>query len=222
MGRPPVMPRRTRRRQPVSVKALAQQLPASAWHSISWREGTNATLASRFAAVRVRHAGGNAGRARLHPQRWLLIEWPAGAAEPRKYFLSNLSPDTAINDLVAKAHLGWRIERDYQDLKQELGLGHYEGRGWRGFHHHAALTIAAYGFLVAERLTAPGGRSAKKTSSSAKCLTFPPITSRVAARRAQRHVAQSLATIRHLLAVRLIHHLGRCPHCGQRSGTLLL
>jgi SRSO17 transposase len=156
------MPRRTPRRQPVSVKALAQALPAGAFQTISWREGTNETLSSRFAAVRVRHAGGNAGRARLHPEQWLLIEWPAGAAEPLKYFLSNLPADTAINDLVAKAHLRWRIERDYQDLKQELGLGHYEGRGWRGFHHHAALTIAAYGFLVAERLAAGRTVGAKK------------------------------------------------------------
>jgi SRSO17 transposase len=161
-GRPPVMPRRTARRQPLSVKALAQQLPASAFQTISWREGTNETLSSRFAAVRVRHAGGNAGRARLHPEQWLLIEWPAGDAEPLKYFLSNLPADTALNDLVAAAHMRWRIERDYQDLKQELGLGHYEGRGWRGFHHHAALTIAAYGFLVAERLAAGRTASAKK------------------------------------------------------------
>jgi SRSO17 transposase len=161
-GRPPVMPRRTARRQPVSVKALAQQLPASAWQTVSWREGTNATLSSRFAAVRVRHAGGNAGRARLHPEQWLLIEWPAGDAEPLNYVLSNLPQDTAINDLVAAAHMRWRIERDYQDLKQELGLGHYEGRGWRGFHHHAALTIAAYGFLVAERLMTDRAVGTKK------------------------------------------------------------
>jgi SRSO17 transposase len=161
-GRPPVMPRRTRQRQPRSVKALATQLPASAWQTISWREGTNETLSGRFAAVLVRHAGGNAGRARLHPEQWLLIEWPAEDAEPLKYFLSNLPADTAINDLVAAAHMRWRIERDYQDRKQELGLGHYEGRGWRGFHHHAVLTIAAYGFLVAERLAAGRTGSAQK------------------------------------------------------------
>lgn len=173
VGRPPVMPRRTRRRQPLSVKAVAQQLPASAFHTISWREGTNETLSSRFAAVRVRHAGGNAGRARLRPEEWLLIEWPAGAAEPRKYFLSNLPADTALNDLVATAHLRWRIERDYHDLKQELGLGHYEGRGWRGFHHHAALTIAAYGFLVAERLAAPASRGAKKNFLARQVPALP-------------------------------------------------
>jgi SRSO17 transposase len=161
-GRPPVVPRRTRARQPHSVKALAEGLPISAFQTISWREGTNATLSGRFAAVRVRHAGGNAGRARLQSEQWLLIEWPLGDAEPLKYYLSNLPTQTAINDLVAKAHMRWRIERDYQDLKQELGLGHYEGRGWRGFHHHASLSIAAYGFLVSERLAAGRSIGSKK------------------------------------------------------------
>ncbi len=124
--RPPVMPRRTARLQPTSVKALALSLPTRAFHTISWREGTNEPLSCRFAAVRVRHAGGNAGKARLRPLQWLLIEWPAGAAEPSKYVLSTLPEDTPINDLVGAAHQRWRIERDYQDLKQDFGLGHYE------------------------------------------------------------------------------------------------
>ncbi len=174
MGRPPVMPRRTRARQPVSVKALAQALPASAFQTISWRQGSNETLSGRFAAVRVRHAGGNIGKARLHPTQWLLIEWPAGDAEPLKYYLSSLPEDTALNDLVAKAHMRWRIERDYQDLKQELGLGHYEGRGWRGFHHHAALSIAAYGFLVSERIaTASAAGGAKKNFIARQVPALP-------------------------------------------------
>ena len=158
----PVLVRRTRSRQPVAVKDLAQGLAASAFQTISWREGSNETLSGRFAAVRIRHAGGNIGKARLHPEQWLLIEWPAAHAEPLKYYLSNLPEDTALNDLVSQAHMRWRIERDYQDLKQELGFGHYEGRGWRGFHHHASLSIAAYGFLVAERLTADKPVGAKK------------------------------------------------------------
>lgn len=153
-GRPPVMPRRTAQLQPISVKALALSLPAQAFQTISWREGTNAPLTGRFAAVRVRHAGGNAGKARLRPQEWLLIEWPVGQAEPVKYILSTLPESTPLNDLVGSAYQRWRIERDYQDLKQDFGLGHYEGRGWRGFHHHASLSIAAYAFLMSERLIA--------------------------------------------------------------------
>jgi SRSO17 transposase len=151
-GRVPVQPRRTPQRQPLAVKALALALPAKALRTVRWREGSNQMLSSRFAAVRVRHAGGNVGRARLWPLQWLLIEWPKGQAEPEKYYLSNLPETTTLKDLVQMAHRRWRIERDYQELKQEFGLDHYEGRGWRGFHHHASLSIAAYGFLVAERL----------------------------------------------------------------------
>lgn len=162
MGRPPVMPRRTVKRQPVSVKALAQSLPDSAFQNISWREGTNERLTGRFAALRVRCAGGNIGKARLLPQQWLLIEWPADHADPEKYYLSTLPETAALNDLVRAVHMRWRIERDYQDLKQDLGLGHYEGRGWRGFHHHASLSIAAYGFLMATRLKAGSSAGGKK------------------------------------------------------------
>lgn len=110
----------------------------------------------------VRYAGGNVGKARLLPQQWLLIEWPAGQAEPEKYYLSTLPETTALNDLVRTAHMRWRIERDYQDLKQDMGLGHYEGRGWRGFHHHASMSIAAYGFLMAQRLKAGDTSGGKK------------------------------------------------------------
>jgi SRSO17 transposase len=112
--------------------------------------------------VRVRHAGGNVGKARLRPEQWLLIEWPAGDEEPSKYFLSTLPENVCIDELVRVAHQRWRIERDYQDLKQDFGLSHYEGRGWRGFHHHAALSIAAYGFLMAERLIADKPVGGKK------------------------------------------------------------
>lgn len=172
-GRPPVMPRRTRARQPVSVKTLAHTLPANAFHTISWRQGTNEALSGRFAAVRVRHAGGNTGKARLRPEQWLLIEWPAGDADPLKYYLSTLPEDIALNDLVAQAHMRWRIERDYQDLKQELGLGHYEGRGWRGFHHHATLSIAAYGFLITERIAAGKSVGAKKNFVVSRLPALP-------------------------------------------------
>jgi len=173
MGRPPVMPRRTPRRQPMSVKALALSLPAQAFQTISWREGTNQTLSGRFAAVRVRHAGGNAGKARLRPLQWLLIEWPANEVEPSKYVLSTLPEDTPLNELVSATHQRWRIERDYQDLKQDFGLGHYEGRGWRGFHHHASLSIAAYGFLMAERLIAGKPVGGKKNFIARQMPALP-------------------------------------------------
>ena len=93
--------------------------------------------------------------------------------DPLKYYLSNLPADTALEQLVAHAHMRWRIERDYQDLKQELGLGHYEGRGWRGVHHHAALAIAAYGFLLPERLAIGTPVSAKKNFAARQTPAVP-------------------------------------------------
>jgi SRSO17 transposase len=161
-GRPPSRPRRSAKLQPMSVKALAHTLPSSAFQTIEWREGSNALLSGRFAALRVRCAGGSRGRARLLPEQWLLIEWPENQAEPEKYCLSTLPATCTLSELVNAAHQRWRIERDYQDLKQDLGLGHYEGRGWRGFHHHASLAIAAYGFLMAQRLQEGGDSDGKK------------------------------------------------------------
>lgn len=142
---------RDKHHHPVSVKELALSLPPAEWKSVEWREGTKKNLRSRFAAVRVRPAHRDYWQPGPHPTEWLLIEWPAGEKEPIKYWLSTLPPETTMKDLVLLAKHRWIIERDYEELKQELGLGHYEGRGWRGFHHHGTLCIATYGFLVAER-----------------------------------------------------------------------
>jgi SRSO17 transposase len=150
-GRPPTLLRRDPQHKPVSALKLAKDLPDRAWHVVTWREGSKAPLTSRFAAVRVRPAHRDYRRATLRPEEWCLIEWPKGEKQPTKYWLSTLSANTALTELVDLAKLRWRIERDYQELKQEIGLGHFEGRGWRGFHHHATLCIAAYGFLVSER-----------------------------------------------------------------------
>jgi SRSO17 transposase len=157
-GRPPKLLRRDTEHQPVSVKALARGLPKRAWRTIPWREGAAERLSSRFARVRVRAARRDFKRSESRPEEWLLIEWPQGESEPTKYWLSTLPAKISFHDLVDTAKLRWRIERDYQELKQEVGLGHYEGRGWRGFHHHATLCIAAYGFLISERETIPPSR----------------------------------------------------------------
>ncbi len=154
-GRPTSSIRRDGQHQPISAKQLALGLPKRAWRRVTWREGSNTKLASRFAAVRVRPAHRDYHRSTPRPEEWCLIEWPADEPEPTKYFLSTLPASISRRELVNIAKLRWRIERDYQDLKQELGLGHYEGRGWRGFHHHATLCIAAYGFLISERGAIP-------------------------------------------------------------------
>jgi SRSO17 transposase len=159
-GRPPTLMRRDSEHQPTSVKALALALGSEAWSEIAWREGSTDWLASRFARVRVQAAHRDYWLNEPRPQEWLLIEWPHGEKEPTKYWLSTLPEDIGFKRMVELAKLRWRIERDYQDLKQDLGLGHYEGRGWRGFHHHASLCIAAYGFLIAERVRIPPSGSA--------------------------------------------------------------
>lgn len=170
-GRPPSLVRRQPGQAPVSAKELAQALPEDAWRRITWREGAKAPLASRFAAVRVRPSHRDYWRSAPRPEEWFLIEWPQGEVEPTKYWLSTLPEDTELADLVDQAKLRWRIERDYQELKQEIGLGHYEGRGWRGFHHHATLAIAAYGFLVSERSLIPP--SAPRSAPLLKAPALP-------------------------------------------------
>jgi SRSO17 transposase len=158
-GRPRKLLQRDAKRQPVSVKELALSLPAGNWKRVTWRQGVKQKLQSRFAALRVRPAHRDYWRAEPHPEEWLLMEWPAGESEPTKYWLSTMPLASPLVELVHLAKHRWIIERDDQELKQELGLGHYEGRGWRGFHHHATLCIAAYGFLVAERsLFSPSAR----------------------------------------------------------------
>jgi SRSO17 transposase len=155
-NRPRRAPKKGRRDAPdtISVKELAFGLRAKAWHTIEWREGTNERLCSRFARVRV-HVASSHEQAEKPAKEWLLIEWPEGEDAPTKYWLSTLPKSIAFRDLVDAAKLRWRVERDYQELKQEVGLNHFEGRGWPGFHHHATLCIATYGFLISERETIP-------------------------------------------------------------------
>lgn len=154
-GRRPTRLHRDATHQPLSVKALALALPADVWRPITWRDGSNTALTSRFARLRVRPAHDDIRRSEPAPEEWLLIEWPEGEAEPDHYWLATLPADISLERMVDLTKLRWRIERDYLELKQEVGLGHYEGRGWRGFHHHATLCIAAYGFLISETETIP-------------------------------------------------------------------
>jgi len=171
LGRPRTRWQRETGAKPLSAKGLAETLAPQCWRTVVWREGTNEKLSSRFAAVRVRAAHRDEeGLGAPRAEQWLLIEWPVDQAEPTKYWLSTLPADTTLVDLVKTAKMRWRIERDYQELKQGFGLSHYEGRGWRGFHHHATLCIAAYGFLLADRLKHGG---VKKNSTRSKKPSLP-------------------------------------------------
>ena len=154
-GRPPALVRRDDAHKPGSAKPLAARLPKRAWRRVPWRAGSTAPLTARFAAVRVRPAHRDDWQSTPRQEEWFLVEWPADKPEPTKDWLATLPETTRLRALVALAKRRWRIERDDQDRKQDLELGHDEGRGWRGFHHHATLCIAAYGFLVAERAALP-------------------------------------------------------------------
>jgi SRSO17 transposase len=152
VGRPPKSRYRARRS---SLKQLALTAGAEAATTVSWREGARGKLSSRFLALRVRPANARlrraAGEGEL-PLAWLVCEWPDGTDEPVKYWLSNLPAETPLERLVLLAKLRWRIEHDYRELKDGLGLDHFEGRSYQGWHHHVTLASLAHGFLTLERL----------------------------------------------------------------------
>jgi SRSO17 transposase len=166
-----------------SVAGLAAGLGAEAFTSVTWRHGSRGKLRSRFAAVRARPAGRAVERPLkaaasdeqgwwdgILPDCWLLIEWPTDAEAPTDYWLSNLPADTAIADLARLAKVRWRIEHDYRELKHGLGLDHFEGRSWPGWHHHVTLVTAAHAFLTEQRLAPkvpePASPSTKSSTRS--------------------------------------------------------
>jgi len=151
-GRHPRARYRTRRSSLVELVAAAGRPAAK---TVAWREGTRGKLRSRFVALRVRPAGVKLRRAVQGgelPVRWLLAEWPQGEPEPVKYWLANLPDDTPLQELVRLAKLRWRIEHDYRELKDGLGLDHFEGRSFGGWHHHVTLVSVAHAFLTLQRL----------------------------------------------------------------------
>lgn len=141
--------------EPPSVLEVARCLPADAWQTVSWDEGSRGPLQSRFAALRVHPSHGYHEGKPVRPLEWLLIEWPEGQEKPEHYWLSTLPETTPLLDLVCKAKWRWHIEQDYQQLKDELGLDHFEGRTWMGWHRHVTMAMIAFGFLVLERLRGP-------------------------------------------------------------------
>ncbi|MGB8399662.1 IS701 family transposase [Bradyrhizobium sp.] len=170
-GRRPVRSVHDDAHKPVSVEELALGLPKGEWRKLSWREGTNEPLWGRFARVRVRSAHDRDAATKTIAEEWLLIEWPDDEKAPTKFWLSTLDKNVTFSHLVRTTKQRWRIERDYLELKQEIGLGHFEGRSWRGFHHHATLCIAAYGFLISER--AAFSPSAARSAGVFEAPTLP-------------------------------------------------
>ena len=152
-GRPRRYPPLEALSRPLNLRAVAEQLPPSAWRTVAWREGSCGVQHSRFARLPVWAAHG--WRKQEHPPRvpeWLLVEWPGQAEQPVKYWLGYFgSPTVGLRRLIRLARARWRVELDYRELKEELGLDHYEGRHWLGWHHHVTLVSMAYAFLRSEQ-----------------------------------------------------------------------
>lgn len=153
-GRPRKYPPLEALPEPQELGTVAQALPATAWHQVTWRQGTKGPQRARFALILVWAAHG--WKKREHSERvaeWLLIEWPQDQEAPSKYWLAHgVGTPPQLRQIVHTAHTRWRIEMDYRQLKDELGLDHYEGRQWLGWHHHVTLVSIAYAFLCAEQL----------------------------------------------------------------------
>ena len=152
-GRPKSRPRPDRR--PEAIEALIARLESERFKTVTFRDGPDGeSVTSRFCFLRVRAANRSDKRTPFPPrEEWLIAEWPQGAERPTDYWLCNLPEDTVPERLARLARLRWKIELDYKQLKGELGLDHYEGRSWLGWHHHTALVTAAHGFLTLERLS---------------------------------------------------------------------
>lgn len=140
------------RQRPTSARAVALQAKEKDWKNIRWREGTKGWLESRFLGVRVQPSHGFVDGKPPHKEAWLLVQWPDGEKEPTKYFLADLPAQYSLRRLIRLAKGRWKIEQDYQQLKEELGLDHYEGRSWVGWHHHVTMVMLAHAFLTLETL----------------------------------------------------------------------
>ncbi|MBI4334128.1 MAG: IS701 family transposase [Chloroflexi bacterium] len=137
---------------PISVAGVSQSWPKERWQYVTWREGTKGPMTSRFAATRVLPSHSYQHGGPKEEVLWLLAEWPEEEGAPTKFWLANLPEDASLLTLVRLAKIRWWIEQGYQQLKDELGLDHYEGRTWQGWHHHVTMTMLAFGFLILERL----------------------------------------------------------------------
>lgn len=149
-GRPPLRQYVYGDQKPVTVRSVAEE-QQKRFRSVTWRQGSRGPMRSRFLARRVQPAHGYVEGEAPGKEVWLLIEWPETESKPTKYFLCDLPRDISLKRLVDTAHGRWRIEQDYQQLKEELGLDHFEGRSWRGWHHHVTLVMLAHAFIRLEQ-----------------------------------------------------------------------
>jgi SRSO17 transposase len=156
-GRPRTQARDARV-QPIQISKLVEGIPRNRYRTVSWRAGSRGTMASKFLVYRVRSAERHTKGRPPTSEQWLICEWPESEKAPKFHF-SDLPASTSVKQLIRIAKLRWRVERDYQEMKGELGLDHFEGRTWRGFHHHATLCAVAHGFLALRRALFPPEQS---------------------------------------------------------------
>ena len=184
-GRPRT--RHVGRSKPLSVTELATSIGTTSLKLLTWREGSNGPQRSRFGAIRVRTAHGHSKGASPGPEVWLVWGWPPDVEKPNKFWLSNLPATTSLKRIVYLAKLRWRVERDYQEMKGEVGLDHYEGRTWRGWHHHCTLVATAHAFLTLQRVLSPpildeldaaGGASTASARAARSSRRVPPMRRR--------------------------------------------
>jgi SRSO17 transposase len=187
--------------EPVTASALAHHLGEKAFRRITWREGTSKKLSSRFVLRRVRLANDDGLPLDQHEALWLLIEWPFGESEPSKFAVTTLPARMPKKQVVRRYKERYRTEQAYEEMKGELGLDHFEGRRFRGWHHHVSVVLCCYAFVVAERARSFFPRPTAK------------VTPTRSASRPERHVAHSFITVRQTIARALIAWLPRCPAC---------
>ena len=192
---------KTGKDKPMSVLALTIARGRAACRTVQWREGSRGRQGSRFGAVRVRTAHRHTQGDPPGAEQWLMYEWPADKKEPTKFWFSTLPANTSLKQLVRLAKLRWRVERDYQEMKQEIGLDHFEGRGWMGFHHHATLCAVAHGFLALRRALSPPEQDAvdaargKATAAADPAAVGGPLPPVPPASRRRKPAARTVADV---------------------------
>jgi SRSO17 transposase len=173
---------------PLPIAELGESLGSRRFRRVTWRDGTRGPQTRRFAVLRVRTAHRHGAGHTPGEEQWLLCEWSFREKKPTAFYLSNLPKTTTLKRLVYLAKLRWRIERDYQEMKSELGLDHFEGRTWQGFHHHVALVAAAHAFLTLHRALFSPDDWASRASTDVSRLSEPASSRAAPIDRALPHV----------------------------------
>ena len=186
---------------PRRLDQIARELPPQSWRNVAWREGTRGPMQGRFARVPIWASHGYTQRQHQtgRTREWLLVERPADQDAPCDYWLAHLATEAktpTLRQLVGLARERWRVEQDYRELKDELGLDHFEGRSWPGYHHHVTLVCLAHLFLQSERAAQPAAGGAQKKPGRTLRPRKPAADPPPLARRSRADVLRALSLVR--------------------------